>query len=244
MDDLESFTESEKIQKLYYAIERKFFRLAIYMNELDSFVSEKYANIEGKNQNDSDAVEAEKALWSLDILTSLKTSYIMALFSAFETSIDDICEDIKKRNNVSLRRNDLTGGLITSFKKYLNCFSGFTKPNSDKWNILESIYQVRNIIVHGDGNIKKSKTGSMKKIRFLEDKKVGLYLAPVNHENAVWKYPEDMKEIKHSPLFYKEPKECIAITANFCDFSLNQISDFVKDLKDEHLKLAKGLRIV
>ena len=162
----------------------------------------------------------------------------MLLTAKFEDKIHEICSDIQIRKNIHLSLSDFDGGIISDSKKFLHTFSGFTKPNEESWFIIEAIYQIRNILIHGNGDIKKSKIGSMKKLKFLQEKNVGVFICNEKSMDLIWRGKN------FNVKFNEKIPSHIAITADFCNYALEEMYSLFLQMKNEHLNLVKGLRLV
>lgn len=205
-----------KVEKIYNRIQSKYSSLSFYLQMLDFYTEDMEKAIYEQSENKIEA-DVEWENFKKNDFPYLINAFIMVLMSAFEDSSNEICEGISLIKKIPLGRNDISGGLIKSFRKFLDTFSNFVRPDDEKWSTVEAIYQVRNILIHGGGDINKSNIGSMKKIKYLADKKVGLFLT---HDNR------------------------IILTMDFCQFALKSIENFFEELRTEHSNLLKGLRII
>jgi hypothetical protein len=245
-DDL--ISAEDEIKNLYLTIDRKMDSLGIFMHIIGEFIADQ------NSKYPEEEFYMDFIPWAMHVIPHVKNTFILALSAIFESSCDEICDDIAKRRKIEISRKDLSGGMITSFKKYLETFGGVSCPNSQIWGIVDAIYLLRNVIIHGNGDISKTRLGSMRLINFLERLNVGFSLGPPNSINLSWSFKTpEINESNHFDGPQKrtlparpEPteKSVVSFTADFCDFALKSFSDLFKILEKEHLKLAGFPRIV
>lgn len=77
-------------------------------------------------------------------------SFITILSSVFEKNMEKLCYKIKQMNNLKLTRKDLPGGLVCSYKKFLNIYGGIKSIDKKLWDLLFDIIKIRNMIVHSN----------------------------------------------------------------------------------------------
>ena len=193
-----------------------------YYENLNSFINNEIETAIGESENSSE--DAELVYYSMwhHVYENLNLSFIMLLVSFIEKHFDFICELIRVRKGIAITRKDLTGGVFASTKKYLRWFGGFENPKDEDWNILEAIYDVRNVIIHGGGYISRARLGSMRKLNLLKNMKVGITF----WFGDSW----DMKDGIKPPM----ETDKIEFSQKFCLFAIDRTKIFFDKLKNEH----------
>ena len=90
--------------------------------------------------------------WDQVVRGMFRASTITALISFVETTLSQICRDVRLITQEDLRPSDLNGSAVGKSKKYLKRFGGFT-VDQVVWERIEDIVQVRNALVHANGDI-------------------------------------------------------------------------------------------
>jgi hypothetical protein len=222
----------------YDQVQQEINNIKYYLDRLEKLI-EKGKIVESIAEYDeNDNLDYQSFLNEMDkeIMKTLRISFLLLIFSKFEGWIDIICNEISEKRRLPLNRKDLSGGLIASFKKFIEVFGNFNKPDSELWNIIEGINDVRNVFVHGDGDINRANQGRKSKIKYLENVNSGLKINKYldNNENAPHLFFDD------SEITYEK----ISLDKYFLPFVILKFGDFFRQLKDEHLKIFRGLRTV
>jgi len=102
------------------------------------------------------------AHWDQVVRGMFRASTITALISFVETTLSQICRDVRLITQEDLRPSDLKGSAVGKSKKYLKRFGGFT-VDQVVWERIDDIVQIRNALVHANGDIDQCR--SPKKIR-------------------------------------------------------------------------------
>jgi hypothetical protein len=207
---LEKFiiSEGEKIEEEEYYFERK-------LGKLPAHESEEY---EYPVYQDADHRKIQ--IWKRDIPRNLRTSFIMLLISVAENKLQSICNYVEQISDAPISQGQLAGGIFQTFKKFLNAFGELKEPTDEEWNIIEGIYDVRNVLVHGGGFISKSKRGSKKKLNLLVNENAGIEIIDSDY---------------------------VKVNSEFCKFALSNVWDFFVSLYKElkirrkHEELKKNL---
>jgi hypothetical protein len=147
-----------------------------------------------------------------------KEQLVMRLLCS-EARIDSIrlCNDLEQKSHAPISQGELAGGIFPTSKKFLNAFGGFKKPTNEEWNIIEGIYDVRNVLIHGGGYISKSKLGSKRKLNLLVRKNAGITITDSDY---------------------------LRISSKFCEFALSNIWDFFVSFYKELEINFESLRLV
>lgn len=109
--------------------------------------------------------------WDQVVRGMFRASTITALISFFETTLSQICRDVRLITQEELRPGDLNGSAVEKSKKYLKRFGGFTVDQT-VWKKVDDIVQIRNALVHANGDIDQCRNPS--KIREIMSKEPGL----------------------------------------------------------------------
>lgn len=80
-------------------------------------------------------------------------SFVMMLFSELEFRINEICRELKKREDVSLKINHFRGNLIERFSRFLIIANKPPLEKKEKTEIQDFIV-IRNCVVHNNGFLK------------------------------------------------------------------------------------------
>jgi hypothetical protein len=96
------------------------------------------------------AIDAHKREFGKVLPRLVSYSFVMMLFSELEYRINDICRELKKRENLPLKINDFRGDLTERFSKFLTMGN---KPQLEKNEkaAINGFVVVRNCIVHNNG---------------------------------------------------------------------------------------------
>jgi hypothetical protein len=103
---------------------------------------------------------------------SLRYSFIVLLYLVIEHQLNQLCDEIKKRRNLPIRSNEMSGDALKRSKVYLEKVAGISIKN---WGTLEDLSKVRNCIVHALGKVELSKDD--KYLRLLIKKNIGLSIS-------------------------------------------------------------------
>ena len=80
-------------------------------------------------------------------------SFVMMLFSELEFRINEICRELRKRENIPLKINDFKGNLIERFSKFLIIANKPPLETNEEAEIKDFIV-IRNCVVHNNGFLK------------------------------------------------------------------------------------------
>ena len=103
---------------------------------------------------------------------SLRYSFIVLLFLVIEHQLNQLCDEIKKRRNLPIRANEMSGDVLKRSKAYLHKVAGVSIKN---WESLEDLSKIRNCIVHVLGKVELSKDG--KHLKQLAKKNIGISIS-------------------------------------------------------------------
>lgn len=111
------------------------------------------------------------AHWDQVVRGTFRASTITALISFVETTLSQICRDVRLIIQEDLKPSDLNGSAVGRSKKYLKRFGGFT-ADQVVWERIGDIVQVRNALVHANGDIDQCR--NPRKIREIVSANPGL----------------------------------------------------------------------
>jgi hypothetical protein len=84
--------------------------------------------------------------------TTLRQSFVVALFIHVDSKLTQICDHLKLKQNLSIRMSHLNGNIIERSKRYLGNIAAKSISSLD-WSSVEELMKVRDCIVHCNGNI-------------------------------------------------------------------------------------------
>lgn len=94
--------------------------------------------------------------WDEIVRTLFRASTLMAMASFLETTLNQVCRDVRLVTEEALSPNELHGGIIKRSKRYLIRFGGFTAPKDELWRQVVDLIEIRNVFVHANGKIEAS----------------------------------------------------------------------------------------
>lgn len=98
-------------------------------------------------------IEAHKNEFEKVLPMLVGYSFVMILFSELEFRINEICRELKKRENFPLKINDFKGDLTERFSKFLIMANKPPLEKNEKAEIKDFIV-IRNCVVHNNGFLK------------------------------------------------------------------------------------------
>jgi hypothetical protein len=215
IDDFLSTRPTKEIELKYWRIQKEIDEISHYLFILNHAYNENrktvytdtgipYAKIYDPDLYDPSYYEHDA-----NVQRHLRATIIMLLFSKFEDWIEIICNAIQERRKIPVSRSDLTGGIISSFRKYIKIFGGFKKPDDNEWAVIDALYDVRNILVHGGGYIERANKGSKKGINLLKHMNSGIHIENRNeYEKQMEKIISNNNRIEHEKLKFKIKTIC------------------------------------
>lgn len=138
--------------------------------------------------------------WQEIFSNRIRASFIMQICSFVEGELNEIAERVGVISDAPIKLRDLTGSTLSKPKKFIESFGRFTSPGADSWEIMERIFDVRNVMVHEAGYSKGYR----------------------NHKRIV--------EFSKSVPGLSFINDHIQVEREFCDYSLNSASDFITSL--------------
>jgi len=143
------------------------------IQESEQFAVEAYRHDESPDAVPFDALMEEYDwVYGYFFPRSLRYSFVVLLFLVIEHQLNQLCDEIKKRQSLPIRANEMSGDVLKRSKVYLEKIAGISINN---WSDLEDLSKVRNCIVHALGKVELSK--DEKHLRQLVKRNVGLYIS-------------------------------------------------------------------
>jgi len=149
----------EETKEYYEDLEYKF-------EEEKKRLSKRY-NEEIKGENISEEMEyeigeyfgGEQSRIEDVFLKNLRYSIVVTIYSTLETTLNDLCNYLKRSKKLLLELNEVKGDGIMRAKLYLEkgCLINFPK-DSREWKEIEKFNAIRNCIVHAEGNVEEVKS--------------------------------------------------------------------------------------
>ncbi len=112
------------------------------------------------------------AHWDQVVRTLFRASTLMAMASFLETTLNQVCKDVRLVTEEALSPKELHGGAIERSMRYLIRFGGFSEPRDELRRHVIDIVEIRNAFVHANGKIDACR--SPKKVRAVMTRSPGL----------------------------------------------------------------------
>ena len=148
--------------------------------------------------------------WQTIFASRLRSSLIISLMSALEEHLSSVCKEVRIIVRGVISYDDLKGSLFERSRKFLETFGEFQKPRQRLWELVGYFYNIRNIFIHNGGILEGSVPE--KRIRHL------------------------MKQV---PGLSNPSMGVFEIERSFCEFTIETISEFFKELQSEVIRLCE-----
>lgn len=89
--------------------------------------------------------------WQEIFSNRLRASFLMQLCSFVEGELNELSKRVEVISNAPIGVGDLRGSTLSKPKKFLQAFGRFESPPEELWNVIERIFDVRNVMVHAAG---------------------------------------------------------------------------------------------
>lgn len=176
------------------------------IQELEQSSIEKYRNNESPNTVPFDSMMEEYDwIYGYFFPRSLRYSFVVLLFLVTEHQLNQLCDEIKKRQNLPIRANEMSGDALKRSKVYLEKVAGISTKN---WSDIEDLSKVRNCIVHSLGKVELSK--DEKHLKQLVKKNIGLSISDKDSQEEGF----------------------LVISADYCEASVNVAKKFFDEIFD------------
>jgi len=152
--------------------------------------------------------------WQDIIGTQLRQSYIVALMSATERYLLQICSDVGAILRTPIDLGDFTRGTVAKARKFLTKNAAFCTPVPAAWDRLAGVYRLRNIVVHNGGILE-----SDNKVRWVS---------------------EFVRRTRSPGLKFESAS--VEIMPEFCQFTHEHIVKFFRELHGEYAALCRDRR--
>jgi hypothetical protein len=100
------------------------------------------------------AIISHQQIYGFELPLRIRYSFVLQLYTLFETGGLALCDEITKRKGLKLAVNDLAGE--RSFKGIRIFFSKVFPVGGINWSILKNLKDIRNCVVHYAGVVKGS----------------------------------------------------------------------------------------
>jgi hypothetical protein len=88
----------------------------------------------------------------------MRYSVLVTIYTILEMALNDLCNQLRRINELAVELDDLTGAGIDRAKRYLKKVCQIDFPDqSREWNEINKLNKIRNCIVHTQGNILEAK---------------------------------------------------------------------------------------
>lgn len=134
--------------------------ILLYLQEIQQFIDNNELLIKVKDKNGE--------LNSLDIYDKksrgniLRKSIVISIVVLLESHIINYCQELSFYTGVEFNYNEGKGNILEKFKKMMPEFSKFPfNFSGELWSDLCALYEIRNCLVHKNGNLTKFKKKSV-----------------------------------------------------------------------------------
>lgn len=98
--------------------------------------------------------------WEEIFEAQLRSSFVVTLASFVEDYLKTICEEVAVIERMNEKPRDWGTRVIQRARNFLREERGFPEPGEQSWSFLRNLYLLRNALVHGGGNIHKTRAAS------------------------------------------------------------------------------------
>ena len=197
-------------------------RFRFYLETLEEFISnqekseikqlEKHAQNLSKDQQSPFWAWHYPIHWDNIFRYRLRSTFLVTLWSFTETQIERTCRYVTDIVRPEIKCSELTGNLLKRSKKFLKAFGEFTRPSKEEWALISRIYDVRNVLVHYDGDLSR-------------------------YKNA-----ERLSQFLNQQLGLSQTQDFIPLDKNLCLFCLDKIESFLEHLRNEVKNLCERVK--
>lgn len=101
--------------------------------------------------------------------------FIVVLYAVYETSVIEIARLLQKSMGQSISLGDLRGNFLDRSKKYFEHILKFDLCNDkEAWERIKIMSDLRHALAHANGRLEMLKEESLKQIKSLEKKRIGI----------------------------------------------------------------------
>ncbi len=148
----------EDVEQYYEELETKFQRDKKRLSKrYDEKVENGKLNSETKYQLDEYFSEKHYVIENI-FLKTVRYSMIVTIYSLLEISLNDLCRYLCDSKKLSLSLEESSGDGIKRAKLYLAKVCLIDFPESNEWNEILKLNEIRNCIVHTQGDIEFAKS--------------------------------------------------------------------------------------
>jgi hypothetical protein len=141
----------------YVDSDTEFDILEEYLNEINVFLRNppKVKRNESLKDSIKCFVDQHAELYEEIFPNIIFQSYIISIVMLLEQIMKSYCSCLQESLNIKLSLRDLSGSLTDRFYKYCTKLGNMSFSSYiETWSDIKSIYEIRNCIVHSNGNIK------------------------------------------------------------------------------------------
>lgn len=89
--------------------------------------------------------------WQEIFSNRIRASFVMQLCSFVEGELKEVADRVGVIAEAPIKLRDLNGTTLSKPKKFLEAFGRFQEPPKESWELVERIFEVRNVMVHEGG---------------------------------------------------------------------------------------------
>lgn len=138
--------------------------------------------------------------WQEIFSNRIRASFIMQLCSFVEGELNEIASRVGVIANAPLKLRDITGSTLSKPRKFIEAFGKFTQPDEKSWDLMDRIFDVRNVMVHEGG-----------------------FAGGYRNEKKLLEFSTKVPGLSFN-------NRHVDVNREFCDYCLTVISDFVESL--------------
>ncbi len=104
-----------------------------------------------------------REFWINEAIRTFRYSFFLRYYALFESHLRYICERIAQEKNLELKLQDIRGkSFLDRFNKYIALVANLNPVRSHQsWDEICIYAQIRNIIIHNNGNLKDLNISNM-----------------------------------------------------------------------------------
>ena len=210
----------QEFERMIVEYEMDFFRT--YLNEMEQTLREKNTDLEQKwkaSERERDPSEYQDYL--IDRNDKLQrhfgifySSFIIAIFNFLEHELDGVCRTFSIKDKSKITLKDIRGRGIRRAKIFIEKICNLDLPSENLWQELEGMNEVRNCLVHSNGEINEENKNLLSYVKKSEKIKI--------EENRT-------KKIK-----------TIKITKEYCFFVIKIVEEYLLTLINKNVENVKN----
>jgi hypothetical protein len=129
-----------------------FFHIQAFTEKIDKIIKDQYDLAINIDEDKSDPVFNDKVQFGSVFPSILYKSIFLHIYAVMESSLVEICNNLRKLLKADLMLYDISGRGIKKSEKYLKKVIKIDFPSDSKhWKALEDYSKIRNVLIHSDG---------------------------------------------------------------------------------------------